>query len=314
MKALITGITGFVGQYLAEHLLGCGDDVLGINFDDHWPADASAIVRDRAALLRWDLPHRLPDATRRSIERFAPDCVYHLAAVSVPGECGETEPKEQAWAVNVQGTRCVVDLATSLAPRPRLLVVSSAHVYAPVSRERPIVDEDAPVGPKGAYGKTKHEAEKIALCAAQDGLDVIVARAFQHSGPRQAPKFLLPEWAEQFARPGEGPIHVLSLDSFLDLSDVRDVVRAYRALIERKGTKGCYNVGRGESVRSGDVFRMLSELAGKPRQVIERRPGLRQEPIADISRLVAQTQWRPRITLQQTVADTLRYWQVRHVG
>jgi GDP-4-dehydro-6-deoxy-D-mannose reductase len=205
----------------------------------------------------------------------------------------------------------VLDLACTLNPRPRVLVISSSHVYAPVAPDHPRVTEDAPLGPTGAYGITKLRCEELCREAVGRGLDVIVARSFQHAGPRQRAKFMLPEWIEQFVRPDHDPIRVVTLDSHNDLSDVRDVVRAYRALLERPNTRGGYNVGSGQSVRSGDIFERLAQLTGRTSGVIELHPGRRQHPIADITRITADTAWRPQIQLEQTLIDTLADFQSR---
>ncbi len=311
MRALITGITGFVGQYLTQHLVEAGDQVAGSAFQDPWSDAIAEEIREQVTLFQWDLAQPLAAQTRQLVRQFAPECVYHLAALSVPAECGESEPSGLAQAVNVEGTRSVMQLAQSLDPPPRVLMVSSAHVYAPVPPDRSLVTEEAALGPSGAYGKTKLAAERICQEAAASGLEVIIARAFQHAGPRQLPKFMLPEWAQQFAAPGNAPIQVVSLDSYIDLSDVRDVVRAYRLLLACRGTAGVYNVGSGVAVRSGDVFDQLVRLTGRPADVVQRRPGIRQHPIADISRLQRDTGWSPRIPLSRTIADTLAYFQTR---
>ena len=305
MKALIVGITGFVGQYLAEHLVAVGDQVMGSSFRDSWHAGMTASVRDQVTLFEWDLTQPLTDACRSAIAEFAPDCIFHLAAVSVPAQCGDSKPNTLAHAVNVGGTQAVIELARSLPQAVRLLVASSAHVYAPVSPDAPIVNEDSPVGPGGGYGKTKLAAEKICRQAVDEGLDVVVVRAFQHSGPRQLPEFVLPEWAEQFATPSDEPIHVVTLDSQIDLSDVRDVVRAYRLLMRRPTRHVVYNVGSGKSVHLRSVFDQLNRLSGSNRIAVERKPGFRQHPIADITRLTNDTQWSPEIPLEKTIADTL---------
>jgi GDP-4-dehydro-6-deoxy-D-mannose reductase len=309
VRALITGITGFVGQYLAEHLVACGDPVMGTVWGDSWSGDVPPAVRRAASVFAWDLTQPCPAAARVSLQRFAPDCVYHLAAISVPGECGLSEPTVRAEAVNVGGTRAVLELCQTLRPRPRLLMISTAHVYAPVCAERPRVTEQAPLGPATPYGVTKLRAEQLCTAAISRGADVLIARAFHHSGPRQLPKFLLPEWAAQFAGSPEGPIEVRTLDCHLDLSDVRDVVRAYRLLVARAPAPGVYNVGSGRNVSGRTVFETLTRLAGRSRPVVERSPGRRQHPIADISRLVAHTGWNPSIPLDQTIADTLAHFQ-----
>lgn len=308
MKALVIGITGFVGQYLAEHLVAAGDEVMGTSYRDAWSDDLAVGVRDRTPVLEWNLaepipPTLLPMARERKI-----DCIVHLAGISVPGECGGATPSALATRINVGGTHYVLDLARELTPQPRVLVVSSSHVYAPVSAERPRVDETSPLGPQNAYGVTKLQAEEVCREAMADGLDVVIARAFQHAGPRQQPKFMLPEWAEQFARPGDEPIRVTTLDSHNDLSDVRDVVTAYRLLLATPGTRGIYNVGSGRCVRSGDVYQQLVALTGRRTGVVERQPGFRQHPIADCGRLADATGWHPSIPLEQTIADTLAYF------
>ncbi len=305
MRALITGITGFAGQHLTEHLLRCGDQVFGSTYRDPWHVSVGPATRDQVALFEWNLAQPLADASRERMRQFAPECIYHLAAISVPSQCGTSEPSALAQAVNVHGTQAVIDLARSLDVPPRVLVISSAHVYAPVSPEQPVVNEDARLGPAGAYGKTKLQAEAVCRRAVEQGADVVVVRAFQHSGPRQLPMFMLPEWAQQFAAADEGPVGVVTLDSHVDLSDVRDVVRAYRLLVQCAQPQSVYNVGSGRSVRSGDVFQQLEQLAGARATAVESRPGIRQHPIADISRLIADTQWQAEISLEQTIADTL---------
>ena len=310
-RALITGVTGFVGGFLAEHLLERGDAVLGCSPRGEWAEASPSELRGRVELLAWDLGSSggLSGETRRRIEAFAPEAVYHLAAISVPGDCGDVEPTARAMAVNVDGTRRVMELAASIASRPRVLVVSSCHVYAAVSPDDPVVDESAPLGPRRAYGRTKLLAEReVRRAIDQQGVDAVVARSFQHTGPRQGPQMMLPQWARQFAAGGPEPVEVYSLDAWLDLGDVRDVVRAYRLLIERGKGGEVYNVGTGVNRRSGDVLALLRSLAAPDRPVVELRGGLRQEPVASTARISQDVGWHARIPLETTVADTLAWW------
>ncbi len=310
MKALITGVTGFVGSHLAEHLLNCGDEILGCAVGN-WPDTTPDNLRRNVPLITWDLSLPVTEAVRVRAEQFGMQCIYHLAALSTPADCGGARPTDQATAINVRGTRDVLQLAADMATRPRVLLTSSAYVYAPVTPDDPVVAEDAPVGPVDGYGQTKLAAERECLAGADQGVDVVIARAFSQTGPRQIPRFMLPEWASQFANGQTQPIRVITLDSYLDLSDVRDTVTAYRLLIQRGRSSGIYNVGSGRCVRSGDVFRQLQQLAGQWRPAEQRAPGRRQHPIADIGRLAADTGWQPRIPLQQTISDTLAYWRAR---
>ncbi|MBN2024792.1 MAG: NAD(P)-dependent oxidoreductase [Pirellulales bacterium] len=311
-RALITGVSGFVGGFLAEHLLACGDSVLGASPDGAWLPESDPEIRDSIPLVGWDLGRdERPDGEALTrIERFAPEAIYHLAALSVPDECGRDEPTPRAWAVNVEGTRRVVELAAALPSRPRVIAIGSSHVYAPVDPKSPTVNEDAPLGPARGYGQTKLAAERLALeLGHRRGVQVVVARAFPHTGPRQNPPMMLPQWARQFALETETPVEVHTRDAWIDLSDVRDVVRAYRLLTSIGHPGTVYNVGSGRNRRSGDVLDALRALAGPNRPVVELRPGRKQDPIADITRLSVQTGWTPKIPLDQTVADTWAFWR-----
>ena len=285
---------------------------MGCSPDGKWEPASSPVIRDSVELVGWNLTgdKGLSDEARRRIEAFRPEMVYHLAAISVPQDCGRKDPSPTAVAVNVEGTRQVLRLAGSLATRPRVLFVSSSLVYAPVSFESPRVGEDALLGPAGAYGQTKLAAEEVVRQAVEeDGCDAVIVRAFQHTGPRQNDRMMLPQWAKQFASADNDPVRVHTRDARIDVSDVRDVVRAYRLLAEQ-GTSGrVYNVGSGVIRRTGDVFGLLHRLADSNRAIEETRPGPKQDAIAEIERLVKLTGWRPEISLEQTVADTLDYWR-----
>ncbi len=321
MKAFITGITGFVGGFLAEHLLAAGDQVLGCSTQGNWPQQEglwrcpSRHIREQIAVLRWDLgdSSSLSAADRERIAAFAPDCIYHLAALSVPSHCGEQAPTARALAVNVEGTSRILELAASLPRRPRVLFTSTSHVYAPGATPGTRLSEKAPCGPRRGYGMSKLLAEQhIETAVRERSLDVVIARAFQHTGPRQELGMMLPDWAEQLAADEAGPVRVRSLNTWIDLSDVRDIVRAYRLLANCAETGGIYNVGSGAPQRTGDIFKLMIRLASSTRAASELGSGAEKwDPIADISRLRALLGWQPQITLEQTVADTLEHWRRR---
>ncbi len=317
LRALITGISGFAGGFLAEHLLECGDQVLGCSPDGTWEESSPEELRGRVELLAWDLgtPERTSPEARRRIEEFRPDSVYHLAALSVPEDSGDEEPLPAALAINVGGTRQVMELAASLSSKPRVLFTSSSHVYAPVSPQDCRVDETAPLGPRRAYGRTKLLAEgEVRRAIDELGCDAVIARSFQHTGPRQNPRMMLPQWARQFAAGGSEPVEVYTLDAHLDLSDVRDVVRAYRLLVERGRRGEVYNVGSGVSHRSGEVLELLRRMADPARPLVELQPGFKQDPIAETSRILRCAGWQARLPLETTVSDTLAWWQQLHQG
>jgi GDP-4-dehydro-6-deoxy-D-mannose reductase len=309
MRALITGVTGFVGSHLAEHLLAAGDEVLGATLRGAWPADAPRQLAGRVPLVAWDLARPdAPAAAQAQIARFAPDCLYHLAALSVPERCGDAEPTPEALALNVGGTERVLALAAHLPHRPRVLLVSSSHVYAPVYEGTPPVAEHWPLAPLRAYGRTKLAAEEAVRRAASAGLEAAIARSFQHAGPRQRPPMMLAQWAAQVA--GGGPVVVQNVRTRIDLCDVRDAVRAYRLLVLHGRRGEAYNVGSAVPRWTGDVLDVLLRLTG-PREVVVHSRHDRYDPVADCSRLRRLTGWRPEIPLEQTVADTLAWWQAQ---
>ncbi len=311
-RALITGISGFVGGHLAEHLLASGDAILGCSPDGQWSDQRPALPAHRIPLVPYNVgrPDGLSGASRRSIERFHPTCIYHLAALSVPEDCGEGEPTPRAMAINVDGTRRVLELATALPSQPRVLLISTSHVYRPVRRESPYVDELAPLGPGRGYGRSKLAAEEeVRRAVLEHGCDAVIARAFQHTGPRQGPRMMLLQWAGQFADGPEHPVEIHTRNANIDVIDVRDIVRAYRLLMNRGRRGEVYNVGSGVARSSGQIFALLHRLADPNRVVVETHPGFKQDPIADISRLVALTGWQPAIPIQQTVADTWAWRQ-----
>ena len=284
-RVLVTGPSGFVGTHLRAELedafLPYDEDVLDL-------ASLTTAVRDAQ-----------------------PDAVVHLAALSSVAESwGDVT---EVWRTNVLGTVNVVEALRAQAPRARLLFVSSGEVYG----RAPLVPtpEAAPVEPVSPYGASKAAAE-LACRQARD-LDVVVARSFPHVGPGQNERFSIASWAAQLARlrsEGGGTLLVGDLDVERDLTDVRDVCRAYRLMLDRALPAGTYNVASGRAVPLKRVLELLVEAAGVP-VTVERDPSrLRPAEVrvvaGDASKLRAATGWEPSIPLERTVADVLEAAQL----
>ena len=200
-----------------------------------------------------------------------------------------------------------------------MLVVSSSEVYGP-QPEGTRVREDAPRRPVSPYASSKAEAERLALACAQEyGADVVVARAFAHTGPGQAPRFVVPSFALQIAaiesRSAEPCLWVGNLEVTRDLSDVRDVVRAYLALLLRGRTGAIYNVCRGEGVRLTAVVASLIGLARIPVRIETDPARLRPADVpwlvGDPALIARDTGWRAEIPLETTLRDVLEEWRTR---
>jgi GDP-4-dehydro-6-deoxy-D-mannose reductase len=327
VKAFVTGITGFAGTHLAEHLLNCGDEVLGCSRSGAWKREAPAQLTTGVKLLAWDVAAAASPEVVGQLQRFRPDVIYHLAAISVPDACGTDEPNDQALAVNVEGTRHVLALAGTLPSLPRVLLVSTRHVYGRAESATPVA-EDAPLCPHTAYGLTKLAAEELArgvrLQACPNSQQpstqnrarleayptVVIARAFTHAGPRQPPSLLPAQWCEQLVRPVT-PLVVHNPRATIDLSDVRDVVRAYRLLAMHGENGQAYNVGTGVARTCGEILQLLLSIAA-PRYPVK---ALAESPhfnaVADTRKLRLLTGWWPEIPLETTLADTWRFWLER---
>lgn len=291
MKALITGAEGFVGRHLTAHLLSCGDTVIGVD--------------------RTNGPDLLdPAGLEQLLAEVSPDVVYHLAGWSDIG-ASWNHPRT-AFEVNATGTLNLLQACISTS-RPRVLAVSSADVYGTVTASELPLTEASPFRPVTPYAASKVAADQLALQAWLGfGLEVIRVRAFNHLGPGQSTNFVAPAIAERIARNERelrSEVAVGNLTPRRDITDVRDVVRAYRLLIEH-GTAGeAYNVCTGKDHSIAEIAEMLIALATGPMHLVA-DPDL-QRPVeipvlrGDPGKLRAATGWAPEIELRTTVADVL---------
>ena len=312
-RALITGIAGFAGSHLAEHLLAEGDEVAGLVLDPA-PSPNLAAIAGRVKLIPGDLTD--PAAVAAALDHAAPDLVYHLAGFASP-RLSVADPLA-CYRVNAMGTAVLLDAMRRSGARPRVLVVSSGEVYG---RAGPgPIPETAPLRPMSPYGASKAAAEMIALAAfASDGIPTIRARSFNHTGPRQEPVFAGPAFARQIAEAEAGlrprELRVGNLAPVREMSNVRDVVRAYRLILSR-GTPGeAYNVASGLGTTIRGFLDRLLERARVPLAVTEDPALFRAAEIdslvGDPARLIAATGFRPTTPISETAAAVLDDWRAR---
>jgi GDP-4-dehydro-6-deoxy-D-mannose reductase len=298
VRAFVTGASGFVGPWLCRHLEACGDEVV-VAAHDVDVADAERIGA--------------------SLTAARPDAVYHLAAQSSVGS--SWADTTGTFQVNLLGTLNVLEAANTCSPRPRVLLVSSAEVYGAVTAVDLPVSEDTPFRPVTPYAASKAAAELVGLQEYLGrGLEVVRVRPFNHTGPGQSTGFVVPALARQVAEAaltGANVLHTGNLGARRDFADVRDVVRAYRLLIERGVAGEVYNVCTGQSVLLEDLVERLLALSGLDRKDLkievaaERlRPVDLPDMRGDPQRLQEATGWQPTIDLDQTLRDVLTYWRV----
>jgi GDP-4-dehydro-6-deoxy-D-mannose reductase len=293
MRAAVTGSSGFVGSHLVPYLRSLGDDVVTIDRSGTPPVD----VTDAAEV-------------REVVRAARPDAVYHLAALSHVGRSWDAP--EAVFRVNALGALNVLR-ACADAGVGRVLVAGSADEYGAVSHDDLPLTEEAPIRPVTPYGSSKAAADILALQAfLGDGLGTLRVRAFNHTGPGQSTSMLVPGLAQRIAdaERAAGPkVNVGRLDVVRDLSDVRDVVRAYRLLVEH-GTPGeAYNVCSGRGVTVRDVADALLSMSESPLELVVDpelvRPVDVPRLVGDPSRLRAATGWEPAIPLDETLRDVL---------
>jgi GDP-4-dehydro-6-deoxy-D-mannose reductase len=312
---LITGITGFAGSHLAEHLVAAGGVVHGLAFEDPPFPNLAAVARD-VRIHRGDITR--VDDLRAALAAAEPLVVVHLAGQAVPA-LAAADPAG-AVRVNVLGTAAVI-AAVDERPGTRLVIASSAEVYG--TPQSSPVDEDAPVDPANPYAATKVAAEALARELGEDrggrgARTVVILRPTNQIGPRQHPGLVASAFAKQIAEAEAGRAAPVvrhgSLDAHRDFLDVRDMADAYaRAAEMRAPGTHVFNVGTGQAVGVDEILHMLIALARVPVHAEldpERvRPGVAPTFALDATRFRAATGWRPRIPLSVSLRDLLDYWR-----
>jgi nucleoside-diphosphate-sugar epimerase len=243
-RALITGISGFTGQYLAAELQGAGYRVSGT-------AHHSEEVGSDVHLV--DLLDR--EHLRQVVAEVRPDFVAHLAAISFVAH-GDAEA---IYRVNIVGTRNLLEALAALDRPPScVLLASSANVYgnAPVE----VIDEAVPPAPANDYAVSKLAMEYLARLWA-DRLPIVITRPFNYTGVGQPPHFLLPKIVSHF-QAGAPVIELGNTNVARDFSDVRDVAAIYRRLLEAAPAGEVFNVCSGTAYMLRDVLRMMADITG----------------------------------------------------
>jgi GDP-4-dehydro-6-deoxy-D-mannose reductase len=316
MKILITGAEGFAGSHLVDHCLEQGDEVWGTC----WPGARTGNIAERLdhiTLRVGDLTH--PEFIRGILHEAPFDALFHLAGISYVRDA-EKRPA-LAYESNLIAGIHLLEAVRTLSPKTRVVLVSSAEVYGPVKPESLPVTEDYPFAPPVsifAAGKAALELAVHPLIRIY-GLQVVIARPFNHTGPRQRPDFVCSTFAEQVAKVemgGEKVISVGDLTPRRDFSDVRDIVRGYRMLAQHGVIGEAYNLATGHSVTVQEILDVLVNMA-RVKVEIRRDPSRVRGPnqVMDvrgsIEKIKAASGWTPEIPLDKTLKDLLNWHRDR---
>jgi GDP-4-dehydro-6-deoxy-D-mannose reductase len=318
-RVLITGIAGFAGSHLAEWCLANGDDVAGIVQPGTGTGNLTA-VRRSLHLRSVDLLKG--PGIARMMRDVRPEWVFHLAASTSVGD-SFTAPHDTI----VNNVVSTVNLLEAMRSNPaarktlhKVIMVASTEIYGRVRPGQIPLNETTPLSPVNPYGASKAAADLAALSYQESfGLPIIRVRAANHTGPRQRPGFVVPDFCQAIARLERKStgrvIKVGNLSARRDFSDVRDIVKGYRQLAERGRIGTVYHLGSGKARSIESVLNSLLELAARSIRVRIDQKKLRPVEVpllrADISRAKRDAGYHPAIPWSQTLRDTLEYYRER---
>ena len=301
MRVLVTGASGFAGRHALTELQAHGHETIGADIAPQ--AEIHLDVRD-------------PEAFAETLAQHAPDAVLHLAGLAFVPDA-EADP-DLAFSLNRDSVRNLLDAIRRRRPGTRALIVTTGEVYGPQPDPAAPIDEDTPLRPASVYARSKAAADELTLAAAREhGLHALTARPQNHLGPGQSPRFVSSSFAGRIAAQAAAaargetsePMPRGNLDSIKDFTDVRDVVRAYRLLLE-KGQPGlAYNIASEQPVRVGDLLDTLYDIAGIAPNHARHDPFWRETetvPPIRTDRIREHTGWRPEIPLRRTLEDLYR--------
>ncbi|MBI5867077.1 MAG: GDP-mannose 4,6-dehydratase [candidate division Zixibacteria bacterium] len=316
-RVFITGIAGFAGSHLAELCLDAGDVVFGTWLPGTSTRNLDAI-RDEIEITAVDLLN--PKALTRVLQRIRPTWVIHLAASTSVGDSfsspGNTIRNNVISSLNLlEAIRQDRNLMKSVE---KIVMLASNEVYGRVRPSQIPVDENTPLRPVNPYGASKAAVDLIAESyRASFKLPTVRVRASNHTGPRQAPGFVVPDFCNSIARlerkSGKRVMKVGDLSARRDFSDVRDIVKGYRQLAQDGKPGIVYHLGSGKVRSIQSVLDSLLKLATQPITAVVDPKKLRpvEVPIlrADISRAQRDVGFKPSIPWNQTLLDTLEYYR-----
>jgi GDP-4-dehydro-6-deoxy-D-mannose reductase len=312
LRALITGISGFVGSHLAEYLLTHTDwQVAGTVYGK---VDNIAHIQDRLKLYPAELS-RL-EVVRFIVEETRPDYIFHLAAQPI-----SWMSRQDPWFTlenNIRSQLNVLEAVVQLGLASRVLVVGSAEEYGLVTEADLPIDEETPLRPANPYAVSKIAQDYLGLQYwLSNGIASIRVRSFNHIGPRQRQGFVAADFAAQIAEieAGQRPprMTVGALDVARDFSDVRDVVRGYFLAMTRGEPGEVYNLGAGQAFTIRRLLETLINYSGHEIEIVQDPGRVRRVDIptimADCSKLRACTGWQAEIPFEQSLRDVLDYWR-----
>jgi GDP-4-dehydro-6-deoxy-D-mannose reductase len=312
LRALITGLNGFAGSHLADFLLA--QENIEISGAGIGSVENIAHLGNRVQFIEGNLTD--PTFAASLLAQTSPDRIYHLA-----GQAFAPISWQDPWTtieINLRSEVNILHTAAQMKSSARILVIGSLDEYGRIDASQVPVTEQTSLNPDSPYAVSKISQDFLGLqYFLSNGLHVVRVRPTNHIGPRQNEQFVTSNFAKQIAEIEAGlrePIlYVGNLTAKRDLTDVRDMMRAYYFALEHGVAGEVYNIGSGRAVAIQDMLGMLLKFSREPIRVQEDAERLRPSdtPIVycDAQKFRAQTGWAPRISLEQSLRDILDYWR-----
>lgn len=314
-KVFITGISGFAGSHLAEHLHSNFDyEISGTYLTQDSLVNVSSLEK-KIKLYKMDLNDA--KLVEKIVLEVKPDIIFHLAALSSTSDSFKNPTETIMNNVNAQ-VNVFEAIKNAGFFNSKILVVSSADIYGMVAKEDLPISEETPFKPANPYAVSKITQDFLAFqYFVSYKLNIIRVRPFNHIGPRQSVGFVVSSFAKKIAEIEKNNIEpvlrVGNLSSKRDFTDVRDIVKAYALAIEKGVPGDVYNLGRGVSFKIAEILEKLISLSSvKIRVEIDKslfRPIDEPDLVCDNTKFKTLTNWEPVISIDQTLKDTLDYWR-----
>ena len=312
-KVLIIGINGFVGTHLSNEFINNGYKCYGGDLNISNLNNNNNNNNNNIELFKLDILDK--ESIIEVLRKVKPDYIINLAAISSV-KLSWTIP-QKTFEVNVNGTINILESVKELNIKTRVLLIGSSEQYGQIDYTKS-VSEKSELNALNPYGISKAAQERMANLYVQAyGLDVMMVRAFNHIGPGQGKGFVVPDFASQIVEIENGikePILMVgNLDAERDFTDVRDVVRAYRFILER-GIKGeVYNVGSGKAVKINTILNKLVLSSTSQIDIVIDTSKFRaiETPKieCDNTKLKNQTGWELSYTIDESLKEILKYWR-----
>lgn len=304
MNCLITGVNGFVGQYLSKELKNYDYSILGC--DTHSRNNNQCIDK----YLKCDIVKT--DQVEKIFQKNNIKSCIHLAAISfVPRSW---QKNDETINVNIHGTNNILEAIRKYSPECRLLYISSIEVYGKTLRMKKSIDEKSPLMPQSPYALSKMYSEiLLSLYYEKYNLDYVIARPSNHIGPNQSPDFVVPSFVNQCIKIQNGTmppeIKVGNIKTERDFTDVRDVVIAYRKLLKSGKSGDIFNVARGKNIAISEILKYIFQITGiEPKTTIDDNLFRIEDPpgMVNTNKIQEQIGWTPKLSVKNSLLDIVK--------